>query len=1121
MKPLGISNTSKASSIIALALLLLSGTAGILAVAPTVVAASSPTITLSASSGSPPLGSTWWGLQVPATNITVTGTGFPSGQTGIEVGLISTSSVVTSSTVLSNYLCLDDLSLVTAAGNTACNTIDLPGGSTATQGYVSTGDAGYQQVTADANGYFQSVFQTPLVAGSPDVTYNIAATYSTSSGYVVSNSVPFSVTPTIAVVNDYSGANSGKYNDRVDLLAAGFSATETIQLLPSTGLFVTAPWGGTSENTFTVDQFGSTWSQGLAAGVECGTATTFGSGVSNGGCDFAFVGDHHSGSVTVQFIGVNSGNTASTTFSVTPSIEFQFQGKTTFALPASAGTGYFVGHGFAKSESIPQGSLSIGGVTTLQSSITATTAGSFGPVAFTYTSSLPAGVNTATFDGITFSFANQNIVAPPTLESFQDQQEISYGAPIVATTTSISFAQQDSSTNHEGHVAYLFGSCTGGAAACFGGGSLSHETTVLANATSVGTYSTALSGFPTTATTLESITSASHFNFHPGYGTGGSICVTAATCNGVSNQVAYWFGFDVPNSYGGSSTSTETLNAESNSPPSTSLTITMTADLYFISTSIAAPPGSEAACGACDPYPTNIADNTGTTFTIHVTGFNDTDTSANVYVGSTFWTSCSTTTFTDGTGTCSLGTHTLPDVASGSYTVWVNGTAKANYGSDSLNVAPVAGLVSLASTLNVSPGSIDGLLTASGAGIHGLAANTKYTVEYSGANMTTFKSTSTGQVPPGVEFVVPPGTSGNHIVDIVNSAGVSALFGQQLTSLGQYPNLTIFSSNSLTLAPTSGNVGSSVSMSGSGLGANTQYYVWVPLFPGSTTYASYTSFTSTATGSIPSGSGSFTWPLMPTDVASCTASTTAFESGTLVNVWAAAKSSDIGSTSPSAPVGSAQFFLEAALGFASSSASAGGSVSYTATGLCASTGYNIIFNYALSSLGTTYTGTTVGSFVSNSNGGATGTFTVPPSAAQGAYEVQLTRVGGPTSILGVLSAAPSLSVGPTSVSGVGTSTFTATGTPSESTVNGQPTLSGTWTNAYTGSLGVYMWVDVMNAAGQTVGVYLGSATAASGSSVTIAAALFNLPSGTYTATVFLTTTSGTVVSKTSTASFSI
>jgi hypothetical protein len=67
-----------------------------------------------------------------------------------------------------------------------------------------------------------------------------------------------------------------------------------------------------------------------------------------------------------------------------------------------------------------------------------------------------------------------------------------------------------------------------------------------------------------------------------------------------------------------------------------------------------------------------------------------------------------------------------------------------------------------------------------------------------------------------------------------------------------------------------------------------------------------------------------------------------------------------------------------------------------------------------------------------------------------------------------------------------------------------------------------MWVSVQNAAGQTVGVFLGSATIAAGGSSTIAAALFNLPSGSYTATTFVTTTSGIVVSSTSsTSSFSL
>ncbi|MDV3244770.1 MAG: hypothetical protein LYZ66_06325, partial [Nitrososphaerales archaeon] len=121
--------------------------------------------------------------------------------------------------------------------------------------------------------------------------------------------------------------------------------------------------------------------------------------------------------------------------------------------------------------------------------------------------------------------------------------------------------------------------------------------------------------------------------------------------------------------------------------------------------------------------------------------------------------------------------------------------------------------------------------------------------------------------------------------------------------------------------------------------------------------------------------------------------------------------------------------------------------------------------------------------------------------------------------LGVLAQPPTLTVGAPSTSFLTTGTFVATGSATEAVVNGLPTVSQSFTNTYTGSLSVIMWVSVLNSAGQTALVQIGGpATVAAGATATMQAALFNLPSGSYTATIFLTTSSGTVVSTTSTAS---
>jgi len=231
------------------------------------------------------------------------------------------------------------------------------------------------------------------------------------------------------------------------------------------------------------------------------------------------------------------------------------------------------------------------------------------------------------------------------------------------------------------------------------------------------------------------------------------------------------------------------------------------------------------------------------------------------------------------------------------------------------------------------------------------------------------------------------------------------------------------------------------------------------------------------------------------------------------------------------------FLLQAAMTLSPTAASTGGSVTATATGLAtadttgAPLSYSIVWNAGLTANGIT-TGVVVGTLVPLSNGAATASFTVPPNASPGSYTINIVQSGSlgtaPGSTNGeqtgtyLLVAPPSLSVGGGGT-GVGQGTLTASGSATEASVSGTPTISQSFTNTQTsGSLSVYMWVNVMNAQGQTVGVFLGSATIAAGTSGTIGAALFNLPSGTYTAQVFCTTTSGVVVSTTSTtSSFSV
>jgi len=160
----------------------------------------------------------------------------------------------------------------------------------------------------------------------------------------------------------------------------------------------------------------------------------------------------------------------------------------------------------------------------------------------------------------------------------------------------------------------------------------------------------------------------------------------------------------------------------------------------------------------------------------------------------------------------------------------------------------------------------------------------------------------------------------------------------------------------------------------------------------------------------------------------------------------------------------------------------------------------------------------VASFAASSLGSGTAAIPVSSSMAPGSYTVELRDSNNYYSLV----SPPTLTVSSSAVT-LGTSTLTPSGSPAESVVNGQPVITGTFTNTAGTSLSVWMWVNILTSTGASSGyVYIGSATMASGQSVPIGATLLNLPHGTYTAQVFVTTTSGIAVSTTSTtASFTV
>lgn len=78
-----------------------------------------------------------------------------------------------------------------------------------------------------------------------------------------------------------------------------------------------------------------------------------------------------------------------------------------------------------------------------------------------------------------------------------------------------------------------------------------------------------------------------------------------------------------------------------------------------------------------------------------------------------------------------------------------------------------------------------------------------------------------------------------------------------------------------------------------------------------------------------------------------------------------------------------------------------------------------------------------------------------------------------------------------------------------------------YTNTYSQALSTFVWVVAKNTAGQTLGIFVGSATMDSAAAVTVFVPTFNLPAGSYAATIFATTTSGVAISQSFVVSLSI
>lgn len=1155
MKAFNENSFTKASSITVLSILLISALVGLAVLAPSVRAADEPTLTLTPNSGSGALGNSFFGTITSATLVTVTGTGFQSAQDDIVVGYITLGKAVSASNF--NPLTLIRPSLVSAT--------------------TAAGDA-----YANANGAFTAQFYVPELQGG---TYNIVAEYTPSSGaQTLTTATPFTVIAQITVLDYWTGASASIFGSEVYVAATGFyQSGESISFAPST-LFTTTEFGSVGFGSFNVG----------AGGATCTTDSD-----TTGGCvtyipaPSAYVTNHKGGSVAISATGGTSSLTATTIFTLNPSIAFlNAAGVTTLSMPSSGGVMSIEGFNFPSSSTIPTNALSF----TVQSSTTAAimvsvttdSYGDFPPTPFTVTQSISTGMVTVNFNGTVYSWNNGNIQPPSSMAAtIISDDDASYAGPLLSSNPAGPAYLLTSASTYNANTEYnypvIFGvnfpasstilsgtytptagtatmlSLDGGSETQANGyngngiGAFNIQVTFF-SASAYGAFyawpnifaldasfatnniiSVQMHGQATPGTTAVNIASAAYFNTPQGLPwSDHERPNTMAISSGMTGLYPFqWLTVDAPYQLSVTGFREEVAGIYTLGHPDTDFTATLTSS-SGVATTWATIPASTTSCA----NPTNPS----------VGDYQDQEATApnNPNPSAGYGTMCvflSTAPGTDGAqytpGHYIFNLGPAPEVAGGTYTLTITGTSTGNVASIGVIVAPVV----LGPALSVpaqTPGHTVAFETsttvntpASTLGVHGLAANTLYSIMLdgpSGVPLGTFTSTANGQVPPGTEFTMPSGAAGVHYVDFeLSGTTSSALFGNEIPNgvgAAQYlgytqagtglstastpvaAGLTIILAGTAALSPNVGGPTVMTTISGSGLTPNYAYYVLVTAPLQDESDVSYASFTATASGTIPPGT-TFAIPNLQTS----------FDEGqgTAVTLCVShtAVTTDCEST--------ATFILQSTMTLSNSSAAAGSTLSVSAGGLIFNQPYVVVFNYGVNTQGTAYTGTVVGALLGGSDGTASGQFTVPAATSAGAYTVELVQspcVAFPACV--ALTSPPTLTVTAPPTTGLTTKTFSPVGSATESVVSGQPTVSQGFTNTGSTTLSVYMWASVQNAAGQTVGVYLGSATVASGATTTIGAALFNLPSGTYTATVFLTTTSGIVVSTTSTtSSFSV
>jgi len=559
---------------------------------------------------------------------------------------------------------------------------------------------------------------------------------------------------------------------------------------------------------------------------------------------------------------------------------------------------------------------------------------------------------------------------------------------------------------------------------------------------------------------------------------------------------------------------------------------------------------------------TSPVDFTTATFTATVTGFAAGETVTFTIAGASITGSSAnpTSCLVLATGGCSSTVGTVPDLAGGAETLTATGTTSGLVKTATVTYDPnvssgtTAGAGTSFSLETGSANTLTSIRTAGSYGVHGLVAGQLYNIDWNAFSGTTvlgsFFASATGGVPTGgLQIAIPTDTAGCHNLDIqsVTTVGsttvqAAAIYANTLgkdvsestpqnsagpcgastyTAMG---DLLFGYTGILAAAPSVANIGSPVTLSGTGLGASAQYIVSLGCtvtspapctgapHTANPTAPSLTTFSSSSAGAVPAAT-----------IITLSDTPTVSETGT-VEYLSVQTAAHFGTTTQDAY---AQFVLAASASLNMTSAPVGHAVVLTAHALNPGGIYDVVFNYVNTGPGT-YSGTVASVVAPNALGAATTTFNVPAGSAAGTYPVDLVETVASTGGVAVgfpaLDTPPSLTVAPTSGSctNQGTGCMGIVGTPTTSTSGGNTLISATYTNNSNAPQTAFIYAVVHNALGQTV-LYTTSTlnNIAAGGSQTGQLVLFGLAPGTYTATLFVVSTSGTALSTTSTVSVTI